>query len=92
MDQVTEALEIKFDLSKISMNDMLSLLEFSAKAALQNEDPTTAEKTTPTEFLVFVRSVRACLVGSSRPLTGNDFNALAENFWLSFKDSGNPKN
>ena len=86
--QETNTVEIVFDFTRISFDALLDMLEYSAVSGIN--DPN--EPPDPRQFLTFVRSMRAVLVKSSRPLTGADFREFATKFWRGFNEVYQEKN
>ncbi len=68
-----DVMELTFDLSKIGLDELLDVVEMA------DADPKTLTKG---QAFGMMRTMRKCLVGSSRPLTGADLQAVVSQFVL----------
>lgn len=66
-----QTLEIRFDLSHVTFDEMCDVLELAGK-----DEKTFSGK----DFANMIRSMRLCVTGSSRPLTGDDVKYVLQAF------------
>ncbi len=66
-----QSLEIQFDLSHITFDDLCDILELAGK-----DEKTFSGK----DFANMIRGMRECVTGSSRPLTGDDVKYVLQAF------------
>jgi len=73
-----EVVSVTFDVSLITLDEMLEVFEIGGKSQATQE-----------EGLKMLRSMRKCLVASSRPLTGADLQGVVKQFVLHVINGGN---
>jgi len=79
-----ETVEITFDLSKITLDEILDVFEMADKDASQLGK---------SETIALLRSMRKCIVKSSRPVTGADLQPVVQQFVMMVISGGpNGKN
>lgn len=68
---VKEILDITFDMSKISFDEMCDVLSLAGKSKTDFDGK---------DFANLIQSMRLCVTGSSRPLTGDDVSYVLQAF------------